>query len=494
MKIVLNFLLVRFSLGLLFLIRLVGLDSTLVYSIWGFSLLQPWMEQFGRRRAFELYRHARAKCPAYKSFLEDFKVLETVEEFQTLPITGKDNYVKKYSIEQRCYGGTLPKRGVVIDESSGSSGIPNNWARGPAERNTAKRLIQHAYKIRFGKNRLFLLNCFALGPWATGMNVSMSLVDLGILKSIGPEKLKVENTLKLFGNGYTYVLAGYPPFFRDWFSTTTLDLSSYRLHLIVGGEGMSEGLRDFFLKSCQSVISSYGASDLEINIGSETKLSIALRKSCQANPELSQQLFGREDAPMIFQYNPVDYLIENSDEGEIVATILRLATAAPKIRYNIRDLGGSISHRAAMKIIRSFLNTIKLPKGSAFPFLFVYGRNDLSVPFYGSKVFSTDLDRILNESDKLRASFSTFQLSVREETTLHKTLLIDLERNQGKESSFSEQQLSDLLFVELQRVNQDFREVSKLFGAERISVSQFDYKTGPFEAKDNRIKNRYVAS
>jgi hypothetical protein len=43
-----------------------------------------------------------------------------------------------------------------------------------------------------------LLNCFALGPWATGMNVSLSLVDVGILKSLGPEQKKLENSLELF--------------------------------------------------------------------------------------------------------------------------------------------------------------------------------------------------------------------------------------------------------------------------------------------------------
>src|SRR5204863_1767743 len=110
-----------------------------------------------------------------------------------------------------------------------------------------------------------LLNCFALGPWATGMNVSMSLVDVGILKSIGPDQKKLENTLSLFGTGYRYLVFGYPPFIKSFVDTTALDLSQYHMDLVVGGEGISEGLRAHLLKSFQSVISSYGASDLEIN-------------------------------------------------------------------------------------------------------------------------------------------------------------------------------------------------------------------------------------
>ena len=37
---------------------------------------------------------------------------------------------------------------------------------------------------------------------------------------------------------------------------------------MVGGEGITEALRAYLLRHFKSVVSSYGASDLEINIGS----------------------------------------------------------------------------------------------------------------------------------------------------------------------------------------------------------------------------------
>ena len=43
---------------------------------------------------------------------------------------------------------------------------------------------------------LFVINAFALGPWATGMSVSMSIVDVSVLKSTGPDIAKIVNTLK----------------------------------------------------------------------------------------------------------------------------------------------------------------------------------------------------------------------------------------------------------------------------------------------------------
>jgi hypothetical protein len=48
--------------------------------------------------------------------------IKKVRDFSLLPVTTKENHVTKYGIQDRCYGGRIPSRGVVIDESSGSSG------------------------------------------------------------------------------------------------------------------------------------------------------------------------------------------------------------------------------------------------------------------------------------------------------------------------------------------------------------------------------------
>ena len=152
-----------------------------------------------------------------------------------LPMTTKENYVKQYSIQERCYDGRLPAAGVVIDESSGSSGVPTNWVRSAEDREDVKRILQLNYQLIYRDRGCILLNCFALGPWATGMNVSMSLVDVGILKSIGPEQKKLENTLEVFGTTYRYLVFGYPPFIKSFVDGTRLDLKQYRMDLIVGG-------------------------------------------------------------------------------------------------------------------------------------------------------------------------------------------------------------------------------------------------------------------
>jgi len=131
----------------------------------------------------------------------------------------------------------------------------------------------------------------------------------------------------------------------------------------------------------------------------------------------------------------------------------------------------------------------------------VFGRNDLSVPFYGAKVFTTDLDTILHETPEIEGMFSSFQLSVRETEDLEKLLVIRLERApEGVEGDAPRYQsassggadLGRLLYERLKEVNQDFREVSKLFRPEAIEVEVHDNGKGPFEARDRRVKEQYV--
>ncbi|MDQ4122617.1 MAG: CoF synthetase [Acidobacteriota bacterium] len=463
-------------------------------------LFAPQLQQFlsfvGKVRAFAVFERARRECPAYREFLN----AENYEQrngwrLENVPVMTKENYVKKYTIEERCYGGAIPVPGTVIDESSGSSGVPNNWVRSLSERKDVKRVLQLNYEIIYQEKCCILLNCFALGPWATGMNVSMSLADVGILKSIGPDAKKLENTLQLFGAKYRYLIFGYPPFLKAWLEQTELDLSLYRIDAVVGGEGMSEGLRSYFLKSFNTVISSYGASDLEINIGVETEMTIALRRLCFQNRGLSLKLFGRETPPMIFQYNAADYIIETNADGELLFTITRLEGAAPKIRYNLRDLGGCLSYEDLSAKLKSEGFEIKdfAKKQGAFPILFVHGRNDLSVPFYGSKIFPHDLEEIINTNPLLIGRINSFQLKSEETADLKRILKIHLEKTRAPREDLRDlEKLREIIFDELCRVNQDFREVSRIFDRSQVEVYLHDFETDMFAGRDIRIKNKYI--
>jgi len=390
--------LLRVTIYTLGLLRwLVGHHSR-AYAVLTIGVLQPMLEAIGRLRAREVLLKARDECPAYRAFLAEHGCGAGVpRRWSDVPVTTKENYVKRHSIESRCYGGRLTGAGEVIDESSGSSGVPNNWVRSAAERHDVAKLLQLSYGLLYGDRRRILLNCFALGPWATGMNVSMSLADVGTLKSIGPDAAKLEATLRTFGPAYRYLVFGYPPFVKAFVDGATLDLAPFHLDLVVGGEGISENLRRYLRRTFRTVVSSYGASDLEINIGIETDWTIALRDRCARDPALSRRLFGRDVPPMIFQYNPLDYVVERQPGGELVFTICRVNGAAPKVRYNLKDEGGATPYRELVRALgeHGIAADSLAGRHGRFPALWVYGRSDLTVAFFGAKVYPGDLEAVI---------------------------------------------------------------------------------------------------
>jgi phenylacetate-CoA ligase len=55
------------------------------------------------------------------------------------------------------------------------------------------------------------------------------------------------------------------------------------------------------------------------------------------------------------------------------------------------------------------------------------------------------------------------------------------------------EKLQDMIFSGLIRVNQDFREVTKMFDRSEVQVFLYEYENGPFAGRDIRIKNKYIA-
>jgi phenylacetate-CoA ligase len=454
-----------------------------------FQLFQSFLLKAGKVRAYRVQLKAIDQCPAYADFVTKMGVIPTT----------KENYVKRYSIESRCYGGQIPL-GSIVDESSGSSGVPSNWVRSQGERADLKRSIQIAYQLthrdRYPKEQTILLNCFALGSWATGMNVSTALADVGILKSIGCDRQKLEQTIQQFGSNYRYLIFGYPPFIKSFIDLSTLDLSQYRLNLIVGGEPVSESLRSYLLEYFETVISSYGASDLEINLGRETDLTIALRRLCQANPDLSQTLFNRSIPPSIFQYNPIEHCVEISPHGELIYTVTRSNGAAPKVRYNLLDVGGTISYLDLTKKLRSAGIEIDrlAQRQSHLPILFTCGRSDLTVSFYGANIYPAEIAEIIQGQPALKQHIHSFQLSCIETDQVDVRLKITLELvTDITVDRLSVESLRNFFWQALSQSNQDFREVTKMFDRQSIEIELQSYNTGVFSQRDPRTKHQYVA-
>lgn len=128
-----------------------------------------------RARAYYQFRNAKRNVPAYKEFLNERSFMEPrfkgfVPLIEDIPWMDKENYIKKFDMDSRCIDGQIPERNIIFDESSGSSGTATNWVRGKTERQRNAKIIRFGFETLFGKEPAFIVNAFALGPWATGVN------------------------------------------------------------------------------------------------------------------------------------------------------------------------------------------------------------------------------------------------------------------------------------------------------------------------------------
>jgi phenylacetate-CoA ligase len=459
--------------------------------------MAPWLERLGRWKAMAVYQKAARHCPAYREFLNQHSISpDKPIEWSSIPITTKENYVKAHSIEKRCYGGSIPLHGTTVDESGGSSGPPSNWVRTKPEREHLCRLLRMSFKQYFRPtDRVMVLNCTAMGPWGAGILLSTALADVAIVKSVGPDILKLENTLRTFGPNYRYVVVGYPPFLKEFVGASQLDLSAYDMTALIGAEAHSEVLRDLLLQTFRNVMSCYGAADLELNLGMETPFTIGLRRWLRTNPIPCQELFGCPEPPMIFQYNPGDHLVETDADGNLMFTICRTDCAAPRIRYNIQDLGGTMPFGDLVQRLKMLgVSPANFsPRTSALPLLWLRGRSDLVVAFFGGNIYPRNIETVLDQDPALRSNIHSFQLKIFEDARLTEHLMIRLEKAPGVNGELQVPALHALFLQELAKCNQDFRHAFQLLPKEHLVIELHDFGTGPFAGREKRVKNKYIA-
>lgn len=324
-------------------------------------------------------------------------------------------------------------------------------------------------------------------------------VSYSKIKSLGPDKIKIENTLKHFGKDHHYVIMGYPPFLKLVVDNSDIDWKEYNVSFIFGGESMSEGMRDYLKdKGIKKVYSSLGASDLELNIAAENDFTISLRRLLRSNEKLRTQILKHTGAlPMLFQFNPSDFLIETSDDGELIITICRPDYISPKIRYNIHDRG----HVLQLKELYSIMNELGISKSAItepltdLPILLHYGRSNMTVSFFGSNISATDVQEALYGLPELAKIATSFCLNVLEDETGNKQLVVSFEcHNNSKLEKINIPQLQKDFFEQLMITNQDFREAKKMTTKEEQTIiCFFDYGKGPFANNDIRIKAKYIS-
>lgn len=460
----------------------------------GFRILPPrYLEWTSRIRGLRAFYRASKSVPAYAEFISKSKIA-----VEGIPETDKDSYINAYPISSRCVGGRIPSANVMIDESSGSTGTPYNWLRNIDERHQAHLFVSYFTRYCFGKGPFIFINAFSMGAWATGLNMGIALQKNGIVKNTGPDISKILSTLSFFGTNHAYIIIGYPPFLKqlmDIAKSKNFLLADYDLSAIVGGEGMSEGLRDYLLKQFKKVYSGYGATDLEIGIAGETPVSVQIRRLARENKEVRSALFGHDSRlPMVFQYNPLMHFIEINDKNEVVITITRSSLLSPRIRYNIHDEGGVARFDQFQQSLCALgIDIYELvPRNSSpimrLPFLWIYGRKDFTISIMGANIYPEDLEQALYADSDLALITRSFCLSLKEydNSEVRPAFYFEVRTSPSDELR---DKFADSILKHLLEINADFKEAWNEYKETLVpEIYLFEIGQGPFSKDEGHIK------
>ena len=461
------------------------------------------LESFGRLHAYLMCALAKKRVPAYATFLADNGHAFRILELSSFPETTKENYVLRHAFAERCYRGRIPIEGTVVDESAGSSGTPLNWLRSARELRDVHLNTANWIRFTFPTDRLFAINAFSMGAWATGTNMGIALSRVSMVKSTGPDLAKVVDTIELFGNEFDYLIAAYPPFLKhvvDALDARRFDWKHTRVYGAVGGEGMTEAMRDYLEGRLVKVRSGYGASDIQVGIAGETDLSVWVRKLLVSRPEVRPALLGdaEQRIPMVFQYNPLENYIEINDHGDAVVTLNNSSVLSPKLRYNVGDEGLTLPRAEVLRRLTS-LGLVdarqQLPQSWGAPFFFLYGRRDGTVSYMGANIYPIDVEYGLYRDEELAAAIESFCLELEESPTLESRPVVHVQLRKGAqlERHSAAERLRLGLVDYLASRSRDFAESLKEDpSASAIRLHLHDHASGPFAAASGTIKNVYV--
>jgi phenylacetate-CoA ligase len=463
----------------------------------------PRIESLGRLHAYLMCAWAKKRVPAYAQFLSDSGHVFRILELYAFPETTKENYVLRYGFAERCRHGRIPIAGTAVDESAGSSGTPFNWLRSRRELRDVHLNTANWLRFTFPTEQLFAINAFSMGAWATGTNMGLALSRVCMVKSTGPDLAKIVDTIEVFGEDYDYLITAYPPFLKhvvDALDERGFDWTRTRVYGAVGGEAMTEAMRDHLERRLVKVRSGYGASDIQVGIAGETDLSVWVRKLLVAQPDVRAALLGEGEQriPMVFQYNPLENYVEINDQGDAVITLNNASVLSPKLRYNVGDEGLTMKRDEVLRRLAS-LGLVEpgqpLPQSWSAPFFFLYGRRDGTISYMGANIYPIDVEYGLYRDEALAASIESFCLELEDSPELEARAVVHVQLRAGAavDKLVATERLRRGLVDYLASASRDFAEsLREDPSAAEIRLVLHDHASGPFAGMVGRIKNVYL--
>jgi len=426
----------------------------------------PFMEnalmKLTQRACVAQYHQTLKNTEAYKEFIGDKN--QHYKIFSDVDITNKDNYIKKYADEpwKLIKNGMIPNIGQ-IDMSSGTTGKPTIWYRGPKECDFGQTIMTCVKSEIYGKQPIICINTYGMAIWGTGTLASKIMGKLSLYHITGSDVDKVCNILAEIQNAQLnsrpIVIFGLPTmvkYITDKLQENQFSLDKFNLTAVVGGEGISEAMRDYIMHNgFGSCFSCYGATDLDVMVGSEEDFNIELRKLCHDNAALRKKLFGDdcESVPMIFTIDPMNYYPEQTSDGRIIFTCARNNKCSPRIRYDVQDKGMVINSTELKKILAE--HQIKIQPKTGLPLLCIFGRKNYGISYHGTNLSVLELQTAVGQDKYLSDKIKDIGINLYEDNKLEKHLEYFVELKSGVDPET----------ITVEKINQSLSTVNPDFGA-----------------------------
>jgi phenylacetate-CoA ligase len=445
------------------------------------ALLQPGETGDGSLEALELFRAVARDVPAYRTLLAEQNIdpasVKSAADFARLPLLDKKNYNRRFSLDELVMGGKLT-RCDFFAVSSGSTGEPTFWPRAQADEFPVAVRFEQVFRDAFHAHtkRTLAVVCFALGTWVGGMFTSSCMRHLSakgypvVTATPGNKIDEILRVVQRLGPQFEQtVLLGYPPFLKevvDAGRAQGLDWSPFKVKLVMAGEVFSETWRDLVAERLgvddpfRFGASIYGTADAGV-LGQETPVSIAIRRFLAERPEAAQEMFGDTRLPTLCQYDPTARYFESLD-GSLAFSGWN---GVPLVRYHIADRGGILPYNAMLAKMGDLgCDPVAAVRGSGGPeprrqpFVWVFGRTDFTVSFFGANVFPETISLGLEQPEVRARVTGKFVMQVKEGLADDKprlTIAVELAEDAIGDETFSEAVAAAIL-AQLRRLNSEF--------------------------------------
>ena len=479
------------------------------------AFLKKTSEEMAQKRSLE----ALETTPAYKKFVKDTTnvSVKSLNLLQQLPPMTKELYIKKHDEKSVCRGGVLPKQ-VKFDTSSGTTGEPTIWIRNEADYQLTLNNLRIKLDILYPEKEIVFINAFAMGPWATGTTLHDMASTHYHHFSPGAQKESIKAYLRKMaklknGPNTQFIIAGYPPFIEEVLGEVQQEKSvkfggkqGVHLSAFVGGQGMSEITRNNIIdKGAQTVLSGYGATDLDLNIATEDALTIRIKRLAEKHPAMLQELFGSSRNKPTFwgRWDPRQYHVSitpmaGKKKGTLSFTCLRKTRSSPGIRYDLGDIGEIMTVDELVAIAKKYEPTLNITEAKLkFPVMFVWGRESVAI-FRGANVAYDELEKAVYTESMLKNIVRKFSLWEHEDKLDYLFELVPNYQNHLPEN-FSSQDVADHITNYIRTNNDEFDDaISKIPNNPKHSHTPSAYfieannPNTPFPQTNTQVKQKPV--